>query len=94
MINGPFMPHRDGDKQWKTIGNDTNLALIQLDFDDLILDIEAFDYNNPASPNFINPYPMKMFLIRSANVQQNFILVTHRSNEVVDRKGGIYITYF
>jgi hypothetical protein len=34
MINGPFMPHRDNDKQWKTIGNDTNLALIQIDFDD------------------------------------------------------------
>jgi hypothetical protein len=28
MINGPFMPHRDNDKQWKTIGNGTNLAMI------------------------------------------------------------------
>jgi hypothetical protein len=44
MINAPFMPHRDGDKQWKTIGNLTNLALIHIDWQDLILDIEAFDY--------------------------------------------------
>lgn len=41
MINGPFLPHRDGDKQWKTIGTGTNLALIHIDFEDLILDIEA-----------------------------------------------------
>ena len=34
MINGPFLPHRDNDKQWKTIGNNTNLALIQIDFED------------------------------------------------------------
>ncbi len=94
MINGPFMPHRDGDKWWKTIGNDTNLALIHIDFEDLILDIEAFDYTLKSSVNYINPYPMKFFLIRSQDVQQNFILVTHRTNELVDRKGGIYITYF
>jgi hypothetical protein len=65
MINGPFMPHRDGDKWWKTIGNDTNLALIHIDFEDLILDIEAFDYTLKSSVNYINPYPMKFFLIRS-----------------------------
>jgi hypothetical protein len=69
MINGPFMPHRDGDKQWKTIGNLTNLAMIHIDWNDLILDIEAFDYKNPLSNNYINPYPTKFFLIRSANVQ-------------------------
>jgi hypothetical protein len=34
MINGPFMPHIDNEKQWKIIGNDTNLALIQIYFDD------------------------------------------------------------
>ena len=44
MINGPFMPHRDNDKQWKTIGNGTNLALIHIDFEDLILDIEAMEF--------------------------------------------------
>ena len=37
---------------------------------------------------------MKFFLIRSINVTQNFIFVTHRTNEPVDRKGGIYITYY
>jgi len=37
---------------------------------------------------------MKFFLIRSKNVEQNFIFVTHRTNEAVDRKGGIYITYY
>lgn len=93
-INGPFMPHRDNDKQWKTLGNGTNLALIHLDFDDLILDIEAMDFKNPSSSDYINPYPMKLFLIRSTDVQQNFIFVTHRTNEAVDRKGGIYITYY
>jgi hypothetical protein len=41
MINGPFLPHRDGDKQWKTLGSSTNLALIHIDFEDMILDIEA-----------------------------------------------------
>ena len=93
-INGPFNPHRDNDKQWKTLGNGTNLALIHLDFDDLILDIEAMDFKNPNSLDYINPYPMKFFLIRSTDVQQNFIFVTHRTNEAVDRKGGIYITYY
>ena len=41
LINGPFNPHRDNTKQWETIGNFTNLAMIQLDFTDQILDIEA-----------------------------------------------------
>lgn len=44
MINGPFLPHRDNDKQWKTIGNGTNLALIHIDFTDKILDITAYDF--------------------------------------------------
>jgi hypothetical protein len=93
-INGPFNPHRDNDRQWKTLGNGTNLALIHLDFDDLILDIEAMDFQNKESVDYINPYPMKFFLIRSINVTQNYIFVTHRTNEPVDRKGGIYITYY
>jgi len=93
-INGPFKPHRDNDKQWKTLGTGTNLALIHLDFDDQILDIEAMDFQNKLSPDYINPYPMKFFLIRSVNVSQDFIFVTHRTNEPVDRKGGIYITYY
>jgi hypothetical protein len=44
MINGPFLPHRDNDKQWQTLGNGTNLALIHIDFEDLILDIESMDF--------------------------------------------------
>ena len=92
-IGGPFLPHREVNKQWQVIGNGTNLAIIQLDFTDQIIDIEAFDYTNASSNNYINPYPMKMFLIRSKDVQQNFIFVTHRSNDAVDRTGGIYITY-
>jgi hypothetical protein len=67
-INGPFNPHRDNDKQWKTLGNGTNLALIHLDFDDLILDIEAMDFQNTKSLDYLNPYPMKFFLIRSTDV--------------------------
>lgn len=93
-INGPFLPHRDGDKQWKIIGNVTNLAMILIDWDDLILDIEAVDALNPLSATYVNPYPTKFFLVRTTNVQQRFIFVTHRTNEVVDRKGGIYITYY
>lgn len=69
MINGPFQPHRENNKWWKTIGSDTNLALIHIDFNDLIVDIEAFDYKNPLSQNYINPYPTKFFLIRSHDVQ-------------------------
>jgi hypothetical protein len=94
MINGPFLPHRDNDKQWKTLGNGTNLALIHIDFDDMILDIEAMDYSNKLTDNYINPYPMKFFLVNPKFVEQNFIFVTHRTNEAVDRKGGIYITYY
>jgi hypothetical protein len=37
---------------------------------------------------------MKIFLVRPKSVEQNFIFVTHRTNEIVDRKGGIYITYY
>lgn len=93
-INGPFLPHRDNDKQWKIQGNGTNLALIHIDFEDMIIDIESIDFENKQSLDYINPYPMKFFLIRSSNVSQNFIFVTHRTNEAVDRKGGIYITYY
>jgi len=50
------------------LGNGTNLALIMLDFDDLILDIEAMDFKNPSLIDYINPYPMKFFLIRSTDV--------------------------
>ncbi len=94
MINGPFNPHRDNDKQWKTIGSGTNLAVIHIDFDDMIIDIEAQDYSNKNSIGYLNPYPTKFFLVRTKEVEQNFIFVTHRSNEFVDRKGGIYITYY
>ena len=52
------------------------------------------DFQNKLSGDYINPYPMKFFLVRPKNVEQNFIFVTHRTNEVVDRKGGIYITYY
>ena len=68
MINGPFLPHRDNDKQWKTLGNNTNLAVIHIDFTDLIIDIEALDYSNKALPSYINPYPAKFFLVRTDTI--------------------------
>jgi hypothetical protein len=34
MINGPFLPHRDNDKQWKTLSTGTNIAIIHIDFTD------------------------------------------------------------
>lgn len=68
MINGPFLPHRDGDKQWKIIGDVTNLAMILIDWEDMILDIEAVDALNPLSTTYVNPYPTKFFLVRTTNV--------------------------
>ena len=71
--------------QWQTIGTNTNLAVIHIDFTDQIVDIVAWDYLNINSADYISPFPMKFFLIRSQEVLQNWIFVTHRTNEVVDR---------
>lgn len=68
MINGPFLPHRKNDMQWETIGTNTNLAMIHIDFTDQIVDILAWDYLNINSVDYINPFPMKFFLIRSSEV--------------------------
>ena len=51
--------------QWQTIGTNTNLAVIHIDFTDQIVDIVAWDYLNINSADYISPFPMKFFLIRS-----------------------------
>jgi len=94
LIQGPFLPHRDVTKQWQIIGDLTNMAMIHIDFTDQIIDIEAQDYANADGLHPLNPYPMRFILVRSNLTIQNWIFVCHRSNEPVDRTGGILLSYY
>jgi len=44
------------------------LAIIHIDFTDQIVDIEAWDYTNISSNNYINPYPTKFFVVALQDV--------------------------
>jgi hypothetical protein len=59
-----------------------------MDFTDLILDIEGYDMSLT-----ITPYPTKFFVSRTSGVKQTLVFVSHRSNSIVDYKGGLFITY-
>eukprot|EP00347_Sterkiella_histriomuscorum_P007679 403347989 len=92
LINNPFLPHRDADKQWKTQNSKQNLAVILFDFEDQIVDVESYDMTLASA---INPYPIRMFVTRVPNtIKQRYTFISHRSNLAVDKKGGLFITYF
>ncbi len=64
-----------------------------MDFDDDILDIEAYDISKLRFPN----YPQKLFVPRlgnSSSTIQSFVLISPRSNAEIDQNGGFYVTYF
>ena len=91
LIGSPFLPHRDSDKQWKTQNSKENIAIIIFDFDDQILEVEAYDRSLSTT---VNPYPTRMFVNRvPGTVKERYTLISHRSNKQVDKKGGLFITY-
>lgn len=60
-----------------------------MDFDDDILDIEGFDFSVGLSP-----YPMKAFVPRVSSNTLSYVFIAPRTNDLIDRKGGMQITYF
>jgi len=43
-IGDGLLPHKDVDKTWSTLNDKSNLAIIFIDFEDSILEIEGYDY--------------------------------------------------
>ncbi len=68
---------------WGTQNGRPNVALIWMDFDNDILDIEAYDYSTGLSP-----YPMKAFVPRITSNRLSYVFIAPRTNEVIDRNGG------
>ena len=68
------------------------MAVILFDFEDKIVDVESYDMTLASA---INPYPIRMFVTRVPNtIKQRYTFISHRSNLAVDKKGGLFITYF
>ncbi|CDW88139.1 neurohypophysial n-terminal domain containing protein [Stylonychia lemnae] len=89
LIDDQFMPHKDNDKMWGTQNSQANLALIWMDFNDQIIDIESASFNNLPSP-----YPQKILVPRTIETTQSFVFVAPRTNDPIDIKGGFMITYY
>lgn len=67
---------------WGTDNGKQNVALIWMDFDTDILDIEAYDYSYAGA---VNPYPMKVFVPRITSKTLSYVFVAPRTNEIIDR---------
>jgi hypothetical protein len=82
-MNDQMLPHKFNDRVWASHQNSANVALIWMDFEDDILDIEGYAI---SSMNFTN-YPQKLFVPRLGNASstmQSFVLISPRSNAETD----------
>jgi hypothetical protein len=91
LVGNPFLPHRDGDKQWRTQNTKENIVIILFDFNDRILEIEGYDNTLSTA---VKPYPTKILVTRNPNTQAlQYAFASHRSNAIVDKRGGVFFTY-
>lgn len=87
-----MLPHKFNDRIWQTENSSPNIAIIWMDFEDDILDIEGYDLGDIPFTN----YPQKLFVPRLGNASstlQTFVFISPRSNADIDQNGGFYVTY-
>ena len=82
-----LLPHRDGDKAWGGQNGKSSWVLAWLDFNDKILEMEGYAFDE-----MVDPFPTKFFIARTDDHNQTYVFASHRSNDIVDHKGGIFLT--
>ena len=86
-----FNPHMNNDKEWSMRNNgETTIGLIRMNFQDEIVNVEGHPLSSQPDPH--PTYALVAPKDPITSMYMDFVFIAHRSNEVTDYQGGIFLT--